>query len=403
METKKLVIKAARFLVLCLPALAVGCGGVTSVSPDTCRAMPPYEEANNKHARVNWQSDRIKAFVRPSAATRYVVPTGFRAIGTAAPTVNGCATFPKSHQSAVFLAKQSFRSTTIPLHSLGVTVEAIWPVLWSDARVKAFLAMVRHGFTTIPSLFPRGLARPEIKRIAVLSTFGLAGHGRNRNQRLLPNVGPSLLVSWRDPTGPYAGRTEELFLHAVAHLFNRYRARPENAHDSPLLPRIEYQEAFASWAEVRFLRSNIARRWRMDRQIATHDAWMKPDGSKPFPRGTVYAANRDWIGKRRFPLGLRLKDIRNPIYQEVEYVHYILAPFVLLAAEGMLMGNSAAVDMDDILRSLHTKPNGDLLAELSKHLPAQDIEHLKTLMSGGERFEPELLLKAMRRYTNGAL
>jgi hypothetical protein len=69
-------------------------------------------------------------------------------------------------------------------------------------------------------------------------------------------------------------------------------------------------------------------------------------------------------------------------YSDFQYGHYILAPLVLVAADGLLIERGAPVDIADLLILIHTNTETNLFTELAKYLTPEDMEQIRIWMNG---------------------
>jgi hypothetical protein len=282
----------------------------------------------------------------------------------------GCARFPRA-QAAVLVRRDRFAVLPIEVPEAGLRVQRAAPAELDPDRLAAADAMVASTFAAVAGLFPLGLRRGQREDHWVLVTVNLAGDGWQPETRLFPGPGRNLSVIFHNLKDP---RGRELFIHTTTHLFNRRRARRQTEPDERGLPRAEYQEMVATWAELALV-DPARRAARADFLLQNYHAVLDGDASTT-PTNPLLAPLSD----RRGPIGLLR--VEPPSFELSEFQHYVLAPLLMLAVDGLLERSGAEPDLGTLLRAIHAGRHRGLLDALAKHLPAREMDAVRAWISG---------------------
>lgn len=262
-----------------------------------------------------------------------------------------------------------FLPIAIPL--LGIRVWRVSPVELDEARLAVVDSMILSTFEEVSRLFPLGFRRNQRTDHFVLVTVGMAGDGFAPETRLFPSPGPDLSVIFHNLDDP---RGRELFIHTTTHLFNRRRARPQVQPDERGLPRAEYQEMVATWAELALI-DDARRAGRFEFLLQDYHAVLDEDPATT-PVNPLLTPLSSWSG----PIGLL--PVTPPSFELSEFQHYVLAPLLMLAVDGLLQRSGAAPSLYDLLRELHAGAHPGLLTALAKHLSSNDLATVRGWLSG---------------------
>jgi len=344
---------------------------------------PPKQNpvAGSQGYRV-WFGDTLKSFEHKDA--RVCVPRGWQAVG-AIETGDSWAKF-ESGMTGVLIRSDAFASTLIePGHS-SYSVTVFYATSTDAELLKRYEEVIENAFDRTGRLFndaPGDPRRPH----AVLITAGIAGDTRSPSARVYPDPHAGLSVFMRTPENP---RAEELFIHAVLHLYNRHRTdliAHENAQ-SPFAPE-DWQELEATWGETAFSTGN--RLTRLTYLYNVHTAVRTGDfsliTSPPF---------NDEEGFKKIRASAVVAPGSAPL--DYQYGHYVLAPLSMLAVEGLLQELDAGTDVEETLRGIHSGEAGNFFEELAKRLPEKEMARVRGWFEGTETVPSELVHAAVRHY-----
>ncbi|MBI1363619.1 MAG: hypothetical protein GC134_06510 [Proteobacteria bacterium] len=382
-------------MVAALPAWAAGKSG--DIPDGTCLPIPPYKEAFNKHGLQVWQDDIFKTFLQPNKGRFYYeMPAGWSPIGaesTRQEKGKTCVQFPP-HQSATFVNTAHFVSATLQVEGVHFPVRAVWRNTLSDTQVKEYLDVIRNGFEQVSSIYPYGVPNSMLGEHTVMITAGIITDEKAPTRNLYPNVGPNASYIYHWP----GARMEELLYHAVAHLYNRFRYMYSYRPVAPTLNYVEYQECLASWVESRYVRSDMDRWKRAMHILHIHEGVVLPEVKMGKEVGMFRKLN-DMSG----PLPINLVRHRPPhMHVKKEYAHYILAPLLLMGAEGLLIEGGKDVRMEDVLRDVHTNKYGtNLYGVLGMYLSEDQMRTYRRWEDGLEVIPRKYIYAALKRYDTG--
>jgi hypothetical protein len=311
---------------------------------------------------------------------RVCVPTGWRAIG-AITEGSGWAEF-KEGGSAILAHTDLLNEDRVILEGLSFPLSILSPRTMAAEDYAHYKETIIAAFTQVAQLYP---TPHRTVPHTVLITVGLGGKAQIFEDTLYPDPSSEVSMLVRDRTHK---RSTELFIHAVAHLFNRYMSdgRSYLMAQSPF-PASDFEEMEAAWSEIAFLQNDAARRRRLDELYAIH---------RSVVTGTTSVALMYPFDDALRVSGL---SVHTPIvpegsnYIDYQYAHYVLAPLIMVGIDGMLSVRSTGSTVEELLYSLHSDPTKNFFLELRRLLGDADIE---TIMSwvDGTALVSEIYLKA---------
>lgn len=356
-----------RLSTACILSLLIAGAGVPALARGSCPQPPEYAAKLNKHGNGHWRDDRLIVFSHDGES--WSLPEGWEPVG-AERVRAACASFPRG-QAAVMVRRDRFQFRPITLSPLGMRAVRVAPLEMDPAHLTTVDAMIVSTFEAVARLYPLGLRPKERTDHSVLVTVNLAGDGIEPETRLYPSTGPNLSVIFYNLYDP---RGRELFIHTTTHLFNRHRARRAAEPDEKLLPRVDYQELVASWAELALI-DDERRQVRFEFLLQNYRAVVDGDAATT-PTNTLLAPLSTWEG----PIGL-VQD--EPLtFELVEFRHYVLGPLLMLAVDGLLERSGTTPRLWELLREVHAGKHRGLLAALAKHLSPQDVGTVRDWISG---------------------
>ncbi|MBY0111064.1 hypothetical protein K2Y00_03645 [Patescibacteria group bacterium] len=334
--------------VFLIPAvLFLGVVFTVVASPSSCEPFPSARPETGAHGYRTWYSTVLMSSI--TAGERVCVPSGWMAVGAQAEGADWAEFLPG--QTAVMIRTDAFASTTLTFSDSAYTVSLLIPTEIENPG--AYEAMVRHAFERIGAFYDHEEAIAHT--VVVTAALGFI-HTEEGSIYPDPNERVSYLIL--PPENP---RGEELFIHAVGHLYNRFSyPLPEQ----PPLSSTDIQELEASWLELALLPSNERRHARFSTLYELHHAYPEP----------------------------------MPPYREVEYDHYILGPLVMVAIEGLLEIYGADVTVADLFATLHNQPEQMFFTLLETHLPADAVETVNRWLFENEKIPHALLRTGLSQY-----
>jgi len=357
----------ARLPRVWVASLLIAGAGLPAPVEGECIQPPAYTAQVTKHGHAHWADGRLIAFSHNGED--WSLPPGWVPVG--ADRVRGtCARFPLT-QAAVLVLRDQFRFRPIEIPQLQIRVWRVAPVEFDAARLAIVDAMIASTFEAVADLFPLGLRRGQRADHSVLVTVNLAGDGSQPEARLFPNPGTNLSVIFSNLDDP---RGRELFIHTSTHLLNRRRARRQTEPEERALPRAEYQEMVATWAELALI-DDARRSERFDFLMQNYQAVMDGDIATT-PSNPLLEPLSGWQG----PIGLH--GVEPMSFEVSEFQHYVLAPLLMLAVDGLLERAGATPSLLDLLREVHAGRHRGLLAALAKHLARTEVAMVRGWISG---------------------
>lgn len=350
-----------------------------------CKSIDTIEETRGTHGFRYWSSDALKSF--PAGSNRICIPHGWMSVG-ARDENHGSALFDGG--SGVLIRTGAFASTTLTFNKSSYVVTLLEPVGDSTERRKEIEAMVRNAFEHIGALYGDTDGTPRVH--TVLVTAGLSGVGTEA-QSIYPDPNKRVSYIILPPAHP---RSEELFLHAVMHLYNEYDPRiPYAAAQAPFTDA-DFREMEAAWGELAFESSDRNRLARSEYLLNVHEAVVTKDFSRisapPFTDAEAFARMR---GKLPVPADATYDDL------DTQYGHYILGPLILVGIDGMLKAHGTSESVETLLTKVHTGALVSFYGALRTELPDSDIQTLKSWIDGSATIPEDLIRAGIARYDRG--
>jgi hypothetical protein len=350
-----------------------------------CFPIPTAANQEGTQGYRLWSGESLKSF--DTGGKRICIPPGWQPVGEIS-SGPGFAEFPPN-LTGVIIKTDSFASTTITLTNSSYNVTVLYPIATPPALVPAYAALVTHAFNTVGKLFADSSSISPTRPHTVLITAGLAGDTRGDGTRVYPDPGPNATMLVRSLDQPRSG---ELFIHAITHLYNRERPDLDayENNQSPLKAS-DWQELEATWSETAFTESEALRLLRVQYLYQVHTA--------------VETQNFSLISGPPFNDAVAFKRIKKSVavpedasYLDEQYGHYILAPLVLIATEGLLIQNHTGTSVEKILTDLHTGKSTSFFDALAAVLPKEKVTEVTQWMQGEKTIPQELVLVGAKSY-----
>lgn len=363
------------FLVSCAVVLLVVLPGRL---PGTCAYPSPTLPSMGSHGYRTWIAPDYISVIADDRTL--CVPEGYGALGHTLLSV-GSATFA-SGSTAVFFKKDAFSSVSVPIQGGAYAPTLIYPNETSEQHLARYITFVKRSFSRVARLYDS--QKPQEEH-TVLVTAGVA------DVRLYPDPKETLTIAVLPPSEIRSG---QLLTHAVTHLYNREQNPSYPFSQSPFPPE-EFREMEASWAELVY-GDTYSRDTRFAYLYNVHTAVVTKNFSliqePPFNDEAAFAQMK----------GTLL--VEEPgTYVDYQYSHYVLAPLMLLAIDGLLEIRNQDASVESLLIQVH-KNNLNFFAELSLLLTQDDMAHILSWMHGDAVIPRDYAEAALYRYTaNDAL
>lgn len=346
-----------------------------------------YKVANSKPVAGSqgyrvWSSETLKSFDHRNREV--CVPEGFEAIGTTE-TSEGVVRFePKL--TGIFIRSDAFTSHTLLPKNSSYEVTVVYPKDTDSALIKKYDAIIENAFNRVGILF-NDVSVPKRIPHTVLITAGIAGDTRDESTRIYPDPNARVTLFVRIPNHP---RAEELFIHAVTHLYNRHRA-DLLSYQKLQAPFSEddWQELEAAWSEIAFATSGQS----LIRMVYLTNVY-KAVRTQNFS----LIAEPPFKNKKEFEKiqqsAVVAKGSSNLNYQ---YGHYILAPLSMLGIEGLLQKSGTEVTLEKVLKEVHQGEGKSFFAVLQQSLSQSEVDEIKSWLEGKETIPEELIQLGFER------
>jgi hypothetical protein len=325
---------------------------------------------------------------------RMCIAPGFEPVGEVMRTQT-YAVFPQG-SSAVFIRSDAFRREHLAPEG-SANSEAV-SVIFSNALTEEereqYRKAISHSFTGMQPLFP---GQKIVSPHTVLVTVRVAGDAMTFEDSVYPDPGANLSVFVRNLNHP---RGEELFTHAIAHYFNRFTEKNDSSPtEDALLSAEDWQEMEASWIELYLSTDRERLSTRVNQLHAVHTAVLErvwsPDLIYPFSERALFDAVSTTT----------VAPSHTAHYSDVQYGHYVLAPLILLAVDGLLArelsdqgeAQGAHDSVATLISLVHTELGTDIFSELAKRLSAEALADLHAWMFEGKQIPIELILEGVAR------
>ncbi len=358
-------------LVVVLASLAY------SLYPRECYpARVPWSIMGSQGYRV-FSGETLKSFEHHNR--RICVPDGWVALGTKE-VGEGWATFAEGY-TGVLIKNDAFLSEEITDARGGFSTRLIYPAVTDAGDVMRYKGEVRRVFERIDTLYDGNDAEHNH---TVLITAGISDDAFVYPD---PHHGVSIYVR---PAGDPRGR--ELFIHAIMHLYNRHRAigREYLTAQMPFSPE-EFEELEATWAELAFAESSEARLGRTLYLYRVHTALM----TKNFGLVTEHPFSDKDAFARVVP---QVTVPPESSFLDYQYGHYVLAPLVMVAIDGLLAEAGYDTRVEEILVDIHGKPGQNFLSRVESLVGAQNRTQIDEWVAGHGIIPWPLIERGLKRY-----
>jgi len=349
-----------------------------------CAPIEEQVATTGSHGYRIWSGPTLVSFEH--AGGRVCVPRGWEPIGSVRHNATWAIFAPET--TGVMVRSSAFAETALTFEHSSFEVTLRYPVEATTPQLLAeYEAMVRNAFERTGALFddhPRLIPRPH----TVLVTASIpASEAEAASIYPDPGINVSFLI-----LKPSHVRSEELLVHAVAHLYNRHEKDFMRYQDiQGLMPPSDWQELEASWMETAFRTSHEGRLARIEYLYNVHQAVRTRDFSliqePPFDDRAAF----DQM-KGLFVIG------DDASYLDTQYAHYVLGPLLMIGVEGLLLQNEAGANVETLLYLMHTEDIEDFLGALSTLLPSEEIDRIIRWLNGEETIDHALLLKGASEY-----
>lgn len=342
-----------------------------------CVHLPVQPVEDGSQGYRIWSGESLTSFRHGGLPV--CVPSGWEAIG-AVKTGPGMARF-RVNETGLFIRSDAFRASTISVPESSYAVTLRYPASTSPFFLSQYIQMTENAFARVGSLYNDSRDLPA-RTHTVLVTAGLAGDTRTEGSRVYPDPGPLTSMIVRTPQP----RSDQLLIHAVMHLYNRHQETglTYQKHQSPFSPE-DFQELEAAWAETEFAFTPESRSSRLTYLYTVHTAVRTKDFSlitgPPFNDEETFA---QVAGTAVVP--------PDSNYLEYQYGHYILAPLVATAINGLLIEHRTGATVETILKKVHTEENLVFLDEVSALLSEEDMARVRSWIAGTETIPRYLIL-----------
>ncbi|TSD05308.1 MAG: hypothetical protein Greene07147_629 [Parcubacteria group bacterium Greene0714_7] len=349
-----------------------------------CYKVPDYLKpiAGSQGYRI-WSGDILKSFDHKNRPV--CVPQGWEAVG-AIETGAGWAKF-ETNLTGVLIRSDAFTLQSIqPKHSI-YRVDILYPVTTTESSIQRYVAIIENAFNRTGKLFNDAPKEQRVPHV-VLITAGLAGNADEDATHVYPD--PSARVSAFVRTSDSL-RGEELFIHAVMHLYNRHQngALPYQKLQSPFTEE-DWQEVEATWAETAFTTS-AEQSGRIVYLYGVHTA--------------LRTGNFSLIKEAPFNNQKAFEKIRQSVIVapgspnlDYQYGHYVLAPLSMLAVDGMLQESRAGTGVEKILTDIHAGKASNFFDELQKTLSKEDVQRARGWFEGRETIPTSVINLVVASY-----
>ena len=348
-----------------------------------CYTVRERVPAEGTQGYQTWYGEDVQSFYHRNRVM--CIPDGWRAIG-AIETGDGWARYERG-KTGVMLREEAFLSRTLTFETSNYAVTLLYPAATSKAALAEYERIVENAFNRVGALFndaPTQSPRPH----TVLVTAGLGG-AHPEAPLIYPDPRESVTVFVRSP---YDTRAEELLIHAVVHLYNRFRTdfTGYQKNQSPL-QAADFQELEATWAETAFRSSSAGRESRLAYLYTVHTA--------------VKTGNFDLVTGPPFDNKQEFENItpsvvvpRDASELDIQYGHYVLAPLSLVAVDELLYEAGAPATVEKILTKIHAGEADNLFEELARYFNDEKLNTIWRWMDGQETIPQKLIQTASSRY-----
>ena len=338
----------------------------------------------SSHGWRVWTNESLISFDQNGEP--YCIPEGFEPVGELEKTATS-AVFPDG-ASGVFIHSSDFASMDIELTDMPFKVRVLYLQSMQKEQIDEYVTIIERAFHDINDVYPKTKVEALIPH-AVLITVGVAGDGKDFETSVYPNPSERMSIVVRNLEHK---RVEELYIHAIAHLYNRYRTAflAYEALQAPV-PAEDWQEMEASWTEVAFRSSSDGRIRRLSELYDVHEAVSKNAFSEsliyPFSIREIF----ENITKKTVILGT------DSTYNNYQYGHYVLAPLVMVGIEGMLRAKGHT-DIQTLIKEVHRGEGTSFFVLLKSELSDSELDEIQKWIQGEKMIPRELIFSGAKQY-----
>lgn len=349
-----------------------------------CLPISTQKQEKGSHGYRIWSGPTLKSFSHNGE--KICIPYGWKAVG-AVESGDGWAVF-EDGKTGVIILSSAFTTEIMNFMDSNYKLDFIYPkILEKSETLIYYRNIVNNSFSKIGKLFGdknNGIIRNH----TVLVTSGL-GSTDNEEDSIYPD--PNSMATFLI-LKPNNIRTEEFFIHAVTHLYNRQRIDLiEYQNFQKPISGADWQELEASWAETSFRTSIEGRERRVNYIYNVHNAVKTKNfsliNSSPFN-------DFDQFSKMKGEFFLK----KDSTFLDTQYSHYILGPIIMIATEGLLQKYNTGTNIEEILTKIHKGEINNFFEELVKILPKNEINHIYRWIDGEELVPRDLIDIAIDYY-----
>ena len=338
----------------------------------------------SSHGWNIWKGDSFQSFTHHSEWI--CVQSGWTALG-AADEQKGRARFSVGG-SGVLIRANDFTSQDIPTKKHDFSVRVVYPTSLDAAVVPKYIAIITRAFDAVGALYPDVTGKPIVH--TVLITVGIAGDGHDFETSVYPD--PSLHLSLFVHNLDHI-RAEELYLHAVAHLYNRYRTDLIAYEDTQApLRGSDWEELEATWTELAFRSSKEG---LLQRVLALSHMYYDIMGNT-FSETDLYPFNdKNIFDAVQYKTTIQPDDAQ---YPDEQFGHYILGPLLLLSIEGRFAVHGSPVHIKDIFTRMHTT-HENFFTVLGEYISADEVSQIVKEARGTQLLSADYIQRGAEYYS----
>lgn len=341
---------------------------VAHAPKELCSPIPVQTPEKAKHGWSVWQNESFKVFT--STQTPYCLEAGWKEL-----------------ENGVVIKTDQFSTHTLLLADGLTSINVVYSIHLPHTEVTQYIELIERTFKTVGSFY--GNNNIELNGHTVLISVGIAGDGSTVERSVYPTPTKNLTVLARNIKHP---RSEELFIHAVAHLYNRQlTSGQEYQQNQAPISAEDWQELEASWAEIVFNSDAEARNSRVQDLYEIHEAVQ----SEIFSPALIFPFNSRSVFEEVRRKGVMLGE--NPSYSEEEYSHYVLAPLLLVSIDGLLEENNASTSVTTLIQQAQSE-NTNFFALLQEHLSLEHMTLVNDFIFGRAQIPYTLLETGIATY-----
>ncbi len=336
------------------------------------------EPVAGSHGYRLWTSTTIKSFVhngRPVCVTDGWEPIGAIYVG------KGWAKY-EAGKTGALIRSDAFFSKELSFKESSYRVTLRYPTTTPTEHLAAYEDLTRRAFERVGALY----LKTKNASHTVVVTAGIS-FSDSESGSIYPDPGSNvsyLILS------PKQDRFEELFMHAVMHLYNRYGgARMEYQTKQTRVAADDFQEMEASWSESAFIESDTERKARVEYLYRIHRAVRTRDFSNlhesPF---NDLALDAEIQGRMAVSHGT---------YLDYQYAHYVLGPLIMDAIEGALQKYGTGKSVAGLLAKAHGE-DADFFALVQDSIPEKEYARIIAWLENTETIDRDLINRGLAYY-----